>query len=149
MSEGIGKAMLLAICLGITGSTAAQIYRHVDEHGVVHFSDTAPDTEDYQVIGQAELEAATTTVPGTRLPNPVRQQGAERPRVQAGAPRTAPPRSAQGTRDANVAVCDGHRTRLAAIQQRLRAGYGIQEGNYLRAERRELNALIARECRGR
>ena len=148
MSEAIRNAVLLAGCLGIAGSTAAQIYRHVDEEGVVHFSD-APVAQDSHVVDQADLDALTTIVPQTELPDAAQQRAAEKARVQARASRTAAQRRAQKVREADAARCDGYRDRLDRVQSRLRAGYQIDEGNRLRAQRRELMSLLVRECYGR
>lgn len=149
MSRDFLTGIFLAFGLGGAGSCLAQIYQHVDEHGVVHFSDAAPAAEGYQVIDQAELDASTTTVPGWALPDATQERAKEESRERARASRTEALRRAQQARDAGVARCHGYRSRLDGIRRQLRAGYRIDEGNRLRAQRREIMTAVVRECRSR
>jgi hypothetical protein len=148
MTTWLGKATLLTVCLGALGSSAAQIYRHMDEHGVVHFSH-APVAQDSEIVDQDDLDALMTIVPRTELLDATPQRAAEKARVQTRASRTAAHRRAQKVRDGDAARCDGYRSRIDRVQSRLRAGYRIDEGNRLRAERRQLMSLMGRECKGR
>ena len=125
----------------------AQIYRHVDEDGVVRFSDTPPALEDFRVIEQAELDAITTTVPGGPLPSAADRRRSEEAQQRNRAARASSQRRLQASRDARLARCDGYQARLEAIQRRLRAGYRVEEGTRLRERRRETRAVMARECR--
>lgn len=149
MNGGTGKTMVLAVCLGVAVSSPAQIYQHVDEHGVVHFSDTAPAAADYQVIDRADLDASTNMMPGLPLPDSTQRRAAKEARAQLRASRTAALRRARHARDVGAVRCDQYRSQLDGIQGRLRAGYRVDEGNRLRAQRRELMAVVARECRAR
>jgi len=138
-------AMLLVI--GISPALRAQIYQHVDEHGVVHFSDTPAAGDDFRVIEQSDLDAITTTVPGTPLPSAADQQRDEVARQRARAARASSQQRLRAAEDAQSARCAGYSDQLDAIQSRLRAGYRVEEGNRLRERRRETRALMARECR--
>ncbi|MCC5888857.1 MAG: DUF4124 domain-containing protein [Gammaproteobacteria bacterium] len=140
-------AMLMVIGTGT--ASWAQIYQHVDQHGVVHFSDSPPARDDYRVIEQSELDAITTTVPGTPLPSAADQRRDEVARQRARAARAASLQRLQAAEDAQSARCDGYQARLDAIQSQLRSGYRVEEGNRLREARREIRVLMGRECHGR
>lgn len=145
LQQAVRTSLLLV--LGTSLPSWPQIYRHVDEHGVVHFSDAPPALNDFHVIEQSELDAMTTTVPGTRLPSAADRRQDEMARQQLRAARVSAQRRLQAAEDATAARCTGYRDQLDTIQRRLRTGYGIEEGNRLRERRREIRALMARECR--
>ncbi len=140
-------AMLMVVGMGPT--SWAQIYQHVDEHGVVHFSDSPPAQDDHRIIEQSDLDAITTTVPGTPLPSNADRRREEVARQRTRTVQTSSLQRIQAEQTAQSNRCDSYQARLEAIQSRLRAGYGIQEGNRLREERRELRVLMGRECHGR
>lgn len=140
--------LLIAGCL-LSAPIHAQIYRHVDEHGVVHFSDEPPDRDAFEVIDQADLDAATTTIQSAPVPDTEDRARLEQERDRRSAAQAQAAEQRRAAQDAHEAQCAGYEMRLEQIQQRLRAGYSAAEGNRLRAERRELRTRHGRECHGR
>ncbi|TVS12730.1 MAG: DUF4124 domain-containing protein [Gammaproteobacteria bacterium] len=139
--------LLIASCL-LAAPVHAQIYRHVDEHGVVHFSDEPPDQDTFDVIDQADLDAATTTIQSAPPPEARDQVRLEQERARRSSVQAQAAERRRAEQAAHEARCAGYESRLEAIQARLRAGYSVAEGNRLRAERRDLRARHGRECHG-
>ncbi|MCC5874513.1 MAG: DUF4124 domain-containing protein [Gammaproteobacteria bacterium] len=143
------RIIAMLVVAGIGTPSWAQIYQYVDEHGVVHFSDSPPAQDNHRIIEQADLDAITTTVPGTPLPSAADQRRDEVARQRNRAAQTSSLQRLQAEQAAQSNRCDSYQARLDTIQSRLRAGYGIQEGNRLREARREIRVLMGRECHGR
>ena len=124
---------------------ASEIYTWVDEHGVTHFTDQRPSAQRHEVIRTEALESLVIDNPRpAQPPPPARPSAAEQTRAAAAASRARRQRAEAEERLA--AQCQATRDQLEQIQARLRAGYGVTEGNRLRQQRRELRSRLHSDC---
>lgn len=126
---------------------AASIHKWVDEHGQVHYEDRPPPG------GAKHMQVQTVPAPG--VPAQYRTEQANRD-LEERFNRAI--REHQIARDSSVpdvsrssvaspSTCAYQRRRLEDIQDRLRRGYSVDEGNYLHRWAERLQEDISAECR--
>lgn len=144
---------VIMLCAFVSPASA-DYYKWTDENGVTHFSDEPPGPD-----GKPVRPNGTTVIP---MRDNIRTQK----RVeQINNPQPAPPRVKPATtraadsktqwekqqklreRKRQQVRCQNYEDRISWIDSRLRAGgYSVDQGNRLRAERRELSKKLAWEC---
>jgi hypothetical protein len=148
----IAAALAIAVSSGLAGS---EVYRWVDEDGVVHFGDRAEGIPDAEVVDvPSEPSRQTDTLPPTTLAAP--QAEAENEPSYAQQRRDARAearRKAAEERRQIEANCAVARDRVAALEPSTRVMVEDEEGNVVRMDddRRlglldEAKAYIAENC---
>ncbi|KXS51566.1 MAG: hypothetical protein AWU57_4050 [Marinobacter sp. T13-3] len=137
-------ALALLVCAGLSSHAYAEIYRWTDANGAVHFSDEPPKHAEHRSLKLKE----TVTVP---MRENVRQaDNVHRSRKAVGrlleSDSTEDASASRAEEEAKTARCNNIQKRLDRIQAQLRAGYGSERGNRLRAQRRELSQQYSRQC---
>ena len=74
---GTRRCVLLcgALCLGLAGPAAGQIYKWVDENGVTHYGERPPQGQKARPVGAAPATAPAT--PATAPATPAKPQGGQ------------------------------------------------------------------------
>ncbi|MGM0570925.1 DUF4124 domain-containing protein [Marinobacter sp.] len=137
---------VMAILLVPSFPVDAQVYKWTDPDGVVHYGDTAPAQqahESFRFEGYSEVE----------MHENIRASDAvSRGRRQLNARNRSARNSGKTRRDGDdarkrEARCQTLVERIEWIDSRLRAGgYSVNQGNRLRAERRDLSGKRAWQC---
>jgi len=139
--------LVMPALLALSTASAAEVYKWTDQNGVVHYGDTAPPRqtlEQFRFDGYSEIDmrgnirASESVSEGRRALNERfhsgRSEDEERDRKAEKARR-------------REAHCQALVERIDWIDSRLRAGgYSVNQGNRLRAERRELSGKRAWDC---
>ena len=130
---------ILILILITEAAGSAQVYRWVDEAGVLHLSDRPPP--EAFVHERLDVEPIATTR-FTALPT--RRPG--RDEVRAVDRRRAAARRVREAREARELRCKEMREELSSVENRLREGYTAAEAASLDARKRDLRLRILREC---
>ncbi|SET82779.1 protein of unknown function [Marinobacter segnicrescens] len=139
--------LMLAILLVISFPANAQVYKWTDPDGVVHYGDTAPAQqahEPFRFEGYSEIDMR-----GNIRASEAVSRGRRELRARTGSGKGNGRKVSKGESDAQKreAQCQSLVERIEWIDSRLRAGgYSVNQGNRLRAERRELSGKRAWEC---
>ena len=133
---------LIAVALCYGSSVHAGVYTWIDASGVAHFSDYPPGQLPHQQLHIAE----PVTVPMSENLRQGETISDIRKEVRDLIAAPSRPTAARAGEDPQQKACDGYRKKLARIQSKLRAGYGNDQGNTLRSQRRETSQKLSREC---
>lgn len=137
-------ALALLVCAGLSPHAFAEIYQWTDANGAVHFSDYPPAHGEHRSLELKE----TVTVPMRE--NVQQADNVRRSRKAVGrlleSDSTEDASASRAEEEAKTARCNNIQKRLDRIQAQLRAGYGSERGNRLRAQRRELSQQYSRQC---
>lgn len=133
------------LCLLIPALPAnAEMYTWTDEQGTTHFSDTAPTVREPEqvTLGTSSIVSMDDNIRQSEKIDAIRRQ------VEQSLERDVRRPSSRKSSRPSVAEkqCEKLESRLARIQQRLRAGYSNERGNSLRRQRRTLSQRHSREC---
>ena len=134
--------VLIAVALCYGQAVNAGVYTWIDAGGVAHFSDYPPGQLPHQQLDIAE----PVTVPMSENLRQGETVSDIRKEVRSLIKTPGRSTAANSVEDAQQKACNGYRKRLARIQSKLRAGYGNDQGNTLRRQRRATSQKLSREC---
>ena len=139
--------LVMQALLALPSASGAEVYKWTDEEGVVHYSDAAPAEQVHQAFrfeGYSEIEMRGNISAAESVARGRRELQA---RTHPGNGNDKKKRRKEIEAREHEAHCQALVERIERINSRLRAGgYSVNQGNRLRAERRELSGKRAWDC---
>ena len=138
-----GMAM---VCLLAGNAAADEIYRWVDENGVIHFSDLKPgaaESETIQVEGGPGGVSYSEPVAGSTQPDVDADEAQPMSAAQQRREAIADARKAQREKQAETdRLCERHRARLEQMEPARRVYYRDEQGNEIRMDDTQRVTLV-------